>query len=140
MTGGIDFIGVPTERDNPEPGVVELVFDPSSAYNNPETTFFPLKDTGKITKIIIKEMRLAPTPGVENGEKYQFIMLTVFRPYPHTISLLECGIAHREGETVTVYGDDVYFITHNLYPTNFVGLGGFESQSVEIARRIGGVR
>ena len=140
MTGGIDFIGVPAERRNTEPGVVELVFDPSSAYNNRETTFFPLADTGKITKIIIKEMRLAPTPEFENSEKYQFMMLAVFRPYPHTISLLECGIAHREGETVTIYSDDVYFITHNLYPTNFVCLGGFHSQSIDIAKRIGGVR
>lgn len=140
MTGGIDFIGVPTERRNPGPGVVELVFDPSSAYNNPETTFFPLKDTGKITKIIIKEMRLAPTREFEDSEKYDFVTLAVFRPYPHTISLLECGIAHREDETVTIYGDDVYFITHNLHTTNFVGLGGFESQSIDIARRIGGAR
>ena len=140
MTGGIDFIGVPTERNNPEPGVVELVFDPSSAYNDRKTTFFPLADTGKITKIIIKEMRLAPTEEFEDSEKYDFVMLAVFRPYPHTISLLECGITCREGETVTVYGDDVYFITHNLYPTNFVGLGGLKSQAVDIARRIGGVR
>nr|DAU46560.1 MAG TPA: hypothetical protein [Caudoviricetes sp.] len=140
MLHTIDFIGVPTERRNPEPGVVELVFDPSSAYNNPKTTFFPLKDTGKITKIIIKEMKLAPTQEFGDSEEYQFILLAVFRPYPHTISLLECGVAHREDETVTLYGDDVYFITHNLHPTNFVCLGGFHSQSVDIAKRIGSVR
>lgn len=140
MLHTIDFIGVPTKRRNPEPGVVELLFDTSSAYNNPETTFFPLKDTGKITKIIIKEMRLAPTQEFVDGEEYHFILLAVFRPYPHAISLLECGVVHREDETATIYGDDVYFITHNLHTTNFVGLGGFHSKSIYIAKRIGGVR
>lgn len=140
MNGGIDFIGVPTERRNPGPGVVELLFDTSSAYNNPETTFFPLNDTGKITKIVVKRWHRAPSLGPENDLKYEFVIVTVFRPYPHTISLLECGVAHREGTTITIYSDDVYFITHNLHPTNFVGLGGFESQSIEIAKRIGGVR
>lgn len=138
MTQEIDFIGVPTERRNPEPGIVELTFDKSSAYNNPKTTFFPLTHTGKITKIIFKELRFYTPLGPDTVKNFSGLILTVFRPYPKNLILYAMGFACVEGETVTLYGDDAYFIARELHNTNFVGLGGFYSNSLNIAKHIGG--